>query len=332
MRIAVTGGTGFVGRNIARKIAGEGHEVVLIARGRDETDPSIRELPRTQFTPISLDDVDELTNAFARCDAIAHCAGINRELGRQTYDRVHVQGTRHVVEAARKAGVRKIALISFLRARPACGSAYHESKWAAEEIVRGSGLDYTVLKCGVIYGKGDHMLDHLSHAFHTFPIFALVGFKDRPIRPTAVEDVAAIVTTSLLSGALSRRTVAVFGPEQLTLREAVSRVARVVNRRPWFFPMPEWFHYVLGWCAERIMTVPLVSIAQVRILTEGLAEPNPPCDRLPAELAPAISFNDKQIRMGLPRAGSFTWRDLRCCRGHRTEGSSHRHAVFFELP
>src|SRR5690242_9322763 len=107
--------------------------------------------------------------------------------------------------------------MSFLRARPDCGSPYHESKWAAEQIVRHSGLDYTVLKCGVIYGRGDHMLDHLSHAFHTFPLFAFVGFRDKPIRPTAVEDVARIIVAAAVDGQLARQTVPVFGPETLTL-------------------------------------------------------------------------------------------------------------------
>src|SRR5205823_15054318 len=136
---------------------------------------------------------------------------------------------------------------SFLRARPDCGSPYHESKWAAEEIVRDSGLDYTVLKCGVIYGQGDHMLNHLGHAFFTFPLFAFVGFKDKPIRPNTVEDVARIVKASVQEHALSRQTVPVLGPQEMTLREAVCRVARAVGRRPLMFPMPVWFNYVLGW-------------------------------------------------------------------------------------
>lgn len=332
MRIAITGGSGFVGRHIARALAGEGHEVVLIARGRDQTDPTIRQIPGARFFSIDLDDVGKLARAFAGCDAVAHCAGINRQLGAQTYRRVHVEGTRNVVQAARQAGARKIVLISFLRARPQCGSAYHESKWAAEEIVRDSGLDYTVFKCGVIYGKGDHMLDHLSRAFHTFPLFAFVGFEDKAIRPNAVEDVTRIVKASVVDGALSRRTVAVVGPEQLTLREAVRRVARVVGRRPLMFPMPLWFHYVLGWCVERIMNVPLVSVAQVRMLAEGLAEPCPPCDVLAAELAPSIRFSDDQIRKGLPPAGSFGLRDIRCCRPAAVTRPSHSRRVFFELP
>ena len=333
MKIAITGGTGFVGRNIARLLTGEGHDVALVARGQDRTDPGIHRLPRMRFLPMALDNPAELAQAFAGCEAVVHCAGINREQGEQTYRRVHVEGTRNVIEAARQAGARKVVLISFLRARPNCGSAYHESKWAAEELVRRSGLDYTVLKCGVIYGQGDHMLNHLSHAFYMFPLFAFVGFRDKAIRPNAVEDVARIVTAAVLEGALSRKTVAVLGPEQLTLREAVRRVARVVGRRPVMFPVPVWFHYLLGWCVERIMNVPLVSTAQVRMLAEGLAEPNPPCDPMPPELAPRTPFSEEHIRKGLPAPGPFIWRDFRCCLCRRP-ASEHAHPkrVFFELP
>jgi NADH dehydrogenase len=333
MKIAITGGTGFLGRNIARLLSDGGHEVILIARGLDNTAPEIRRLPRTRFIPAGLYNPEQLTEAFVGCDAVVHCAGINREFGSQTYQRVHVDGTRHVVEAARQAGLRKIIHISFLRARPGCGSGYHESKWAAEETVRNSGLDYTILKCGVIYGQGDHMLNHLSHAFHTFPVFAFVGFNDKPIRPNAVEDVARIVSAAVLDGTLSRKTVPVVGPEELTLREAVRRVARVAGRRPLMFPMPVWFHYLLGALVERLMNVPLVSLAQVRILSEGLAEPTPPFESLPPELAPTLRFTEEQIRKGLPAPGPFTCRDLRCCRP-QYDGAEHPHTkrVFFEMP
>jgi len=330
MKIAITGGTGFVGRNVARSLAGEGHEVVLVARGIDRTDPTIRQLARSKIVRIGLDDVDSLARAFAGAKVVVHCAGINRETGAQTYQRVHVEGTRHVVAAARRAGVDKVILLSFLRARPNCASGYHESKWAAEEIVRGSGLDYTVLKCGVIYGKGDHMLDHLSHGFYTFPIFAFVGFRDKPIRPNAVEDIARIIKAATLNGALSRRTVAVLGPEDLTLRQAVRRVARVVGKGPLMFPMPVWFHYILGWFVERLMTVPLVSTAQVQMLSEGLADPAPPRDMMPPDLAPSLLFSEERIRGGLPAPGSFTQRDLRCSK--RKDRGSHFDNVFFTMP
>ena len=332
MKVAITGGTGFVGRNIGRLLGQKGHDVTLIARGRDCSDPGIRNVPGIRFVAVDLAKLPELGRVLNGSDVVIHSAGINRELGLQTYERVHVESTRHLVESARQAGVRKLILISFLRARPNCGSGYHESKWAAEEIVRRSRLDYTILKCGVIYGRGDHMLDHLSHAFYTFPFFAFVGFRDQPIRPNAVEDVARIAAACAVDGVLPKRTVAVVGPEVLTLRQAVVRVAKVTGRMPLMFPLPVWFHYVLGWGVERVMRVPLVSRAQVRMLCEGLAEPAPPCELLPKELAPQIPFNEGQIRRGLPDPGPFTWRDLRCCLRRTSRKSNHSRHAFFEMP
>jgi NADH dehydrogenase len=313
MRIAITGGTGFVGRHLAGTLISCGHEVILIARGEDNRDRTILDLPSVRFFQSDLSDVSELARAFAACGAVAHCAGINREIGKQTYERVHIQGTRNVVEAARRAGVGKIALLSFLRARPGCGSGYHESKWAAEEIVRASGLDYTILKAGVIYGLGDHMLDHLSHALYTFPIFATVGFRDENVRPLAVDDLVKVLRASLIDGRLSRQTVAVMGPEEMPLSEAVRRVAKVVGKRPLFVPMPVWFHYALAYLLEAAMKIPLVSLAQVRILSEGIIDPLPACAALPDDLLPATRFTDDQIRGGLPRPAAFSRRDLRCC-------------------
>jgi uncharacterized protein YbjT (DUF2867 family) len=313
MRIAITGGTGFVGRHLASALVSSGHEVVLIARGLDNRESGVKDLPNTRFFASDLSNVADLARAFSACGAVAHCAGISRQIGKQTYQRVHVEGTRHVVEAARQSGVGKLALLSFLRARPACGSGYHESKWAAEEIVRNSRIDYTILKAGVIYGQGDHMLDHLSHALFTFPVFATVGFADKPVRPLAVNDLTQILKAVLVQGRLSAQTVAVMGPEEMPLSAAVRRVAKVLGKRPLYVPMPVWFHYALGLLLEATMKIPLVSLAQVRILSEGIVEPLPACSTLPDDLMPTTPFTDEQIRNGLPQPAAFSRKDLRCC-------------------
>ena len=312
MRIAITGGTGFVGGHLARRLADQGHEVVLISRRRDQRSEALERLPGVRHFPVGLHDEAELAEAFSGCDAVAHCAGINRAVGRQTFPRVHVEGTRNVIRAAERAGARKIALLSFLRARPNCRSGYHESKWEAEELVRSSGLDFTILKAGVIYGRGDHMLDHLSHAFHTFPVFGFVGLKDRRLRPMAVADVVRVLEAALVDGRLSRETVALMGPEELTLNQAVRRVARVVGRKPIFIRLPVWLHYLLARVWEGTMVTPMVSRAQVRILSEGLVECLPAAKSLPDNLVPRTRFTEEEIRRGLPAPGSFGKQDCRC--------------------
>lgn len=317
MRIAVTGGTGFVGRHLARALTKEGHEVVLISRGKDRRDETVRSLEHSRFIPIGLENEDRLAEAFADCEAVAHLAGINMERGAQTYCAVHVEGTRHVVDAARRAGVRRITFLSFLKARSDCGSPYHESKWAAEEILRGSGLDYTVLKAGVIYGRGDHMLDHLSHALYTFPVFGLVGMREKAVRPTAVEDLVRILKACLVENRLSRQTVSVLGPEEIMLGEAVRRVASVLGKRPLYVRLPVWTHRLMAQVLERAMKIPLVAKAQVRILSEGAADPLPGSTRLPKDLQPGLFFTSEQIQRGLPEPKAFGLGDCRWEAIHR---------------
>lgn len=312
MRIAITGGTGFIGMHLAQRLIADGHQVVLIGR-RERVEEGVSTSTQVSLMANDLSDPAALAGAFSGCDAVAHCAGINREIGEQTFRRVHVEGTKHVVQAAKQAGVKRIALMSFLRARPNCGSGYHESKWLAERIVRESGLDYTIIRAGVVYGLGDHMLDHLSHALHTFPYFALVGLREKQIQPLAIEDLVNVLRASLVYGRLARQTVAVVGPEQLYLSEAVKRVAEVLGKTPIYFPAPVWFHYLLAYVCELVMKVPLVARAQVRILSEGITEPALSCDSLPYDLKPTRKFTDDQIRSGLPEAAGFGVSDLRHC-------------------
>jgi len=313
MKIAITGGTGFVGSHFARRVLAEGHDVVLLSRTAQRQEGGPGDSGGVTRVSSDLSDVGVLAATFAGCDSIAHCAGINREIGKQTFPRIHVEGTQNVVEAAKRAGVRRIALMSFLRARPDCGSPYHESKWAAEQIVRNSGLAYTIVKAGMVYGRGDHMLDHLSHAFYTLPLLATVGFKQKEIRPLAVDDLIRVLYAALIEGRLTRKTVAITGAEELYLSDAARRVAEVLGRRILVFPAPIWFHYVLALLCERTMKIPLVARAQVRILSEGVVEPATECDPLPLDLLPVRRFTAEHIRSGLPEAGPFGWRDLRCC-------------------
>ncbi|WBU37599.1 NAD(P)H-binding protein [Homoserinibacter sp. YIM 151385] len=298
MKVAITGGTGFVGRSLAARLGSE--RAVVVSRR----------------TGVDVQDVDALAAAFAGCEAVAHCAGINREIGEQTYQRVHVDGTAAVIEAARRAGVRRIVMLSFLRARPGTGSGYHESKWEAEELVRASGLEHTILKSGMIYGPGDHMVDHVARAVRTWPFFATVGFRERDVRPVPVED-AVDVIVGALEGRIPDPTVAVMGAEQLPLGQAVRRIAHVAGRRPVYIPVPIWAIRVIAVLAESVMTVPLVARAQALMLAEGVSEAAPAAPEVPAALRPRGRFTEERIRAALPDRGAFGADDLRVVRWWR---------------
>lgn len=297
MRIAITGGTGFVGGHLADLLRREGHEVVLVGRRAG----------------IDVADAAALAGAFEGCEAVVHCAGINREIGGQTYHHVHVDGTAAMVAAARTAGLPRLVMLSFLRARADGPTTYHRSKWIAEELVRNSGLGWTVLKAGVIHGRGDHLLDHVSRAVQTVPIFGLVGMSPTLLRPVAVGDVVRVLAMAALGDPrLSNRTIAVLGPETITLEEAVRRIGQAVGRRPRFVRLPVIVHRALARLWEAAMRVPLLSRAQVEILAEGVVEPLPFVSELPEDFRPRTPFSEPVVRAGLPAPGGFGLADLRC--------------------
>jgi NADH dehydrogenase len=294
MRVAVTGGSGFVGRHLAERL--DPADTVIVSRR----------------TGVEIDDVEALTAAFAGCDAVAHCAGINREIGEQTFQRVHVEGTRAVIEAAQRAGVKRIVMLSFLRARPDTGSAYHETKWAAEELIRGSGLDHTILKSGMIYGPGDHMIDHVTKAVRTWPVFGTVGYTEKKVRPIPVQDAVGVLLAAL-DGRIPDPTVAVMGAEELELGAAVRRIAGVAGERPLYVPLPVWAIKALAQLTEWVMVTPLVAKAQARMLAEGVNEAAPFAPEPPAGIRPSSPFSEELIRAALP-VGRFGMQDLRLAR------------------
>jgi uncharacterized protein YbjT (DUF2867 family) len=138
-----------------------------------------------------------------------------------------------------------------------------------------------------------------------------VGIGPRRVRPLAVQDAVKVLRASLVDGGLSHKTVGLVGPSELTFDDAARRVAAVVKKERLFVRAPLAFHYLLAWLAERTMTVPLVSHAQVRILKEEVIEPVLAPDRVESGLVPSTAFDPDSIRAGLPELGPFHLDDLR---------------------
>ena len=300
MKIAITGGTGFIGRHVARDLGSRGHEVIAIARGqyRRNTQP----VEGATFVALDANDTDQLTQAFEGCDAIIHCAGTSVEDGKQTFYRLHVEGTRSAVTAAERAHVKKFVLVSYLSVRPNIKSQYHTTKWQGEEIVRASKLNFTILKAGLVYGQGDHLLNNLSNLFRKMPVFAAVGLREKSVRLVAVEDLVDVIRASLDENRFSRQTVAVLGPEEFPFSQAARRIARAMGKPSLIvLPFPVFFHRILAFVSEKFMPKPLITKSQVQMLADGISKPTLESVPLPDELKPKTLFTEEQIRKGLPK-------------------------------
>jgi uncharacterized protein YbjT (DUF2867 family) len=301
MKIAITGGTGFIGRHLARDLIERGHDVTILARGSYSR--NTQPIPGAKFVALDINETSKLREVFRGCQAVAHCAGTSVENAAQTFHNLHVEGTRSAVQAAEEAGVKKFVLLSYLNVRPTVPSAYHRTKWEGEQIVRASKLNFTILKAGLVYGQGDHLLNNLSNLFQKMPVFATVGMKEKTVRLVAVEDLVSVIRVCLLEeDRFARQTVAVTGPEEFPFSQAARRISKAMGK-PFLLvvPFPVVFQKTLAWFSERFMPKPLITKSQVQMLADGISTPTLESIPLPEELAPKTKFTEQQIRKGLPK-------------------------------
>ncbi|RMF73352.1 MAG: NAD-dependent epimerase/dehydratase family protein, partial [Alphaproteobacteria bacterium] len=146
MRVFVTGGTGFVGRELVNQLLAAEHEVICLARPGSEG--KLARHDRLRIQPGDAVSGDGLAQGMAGCDAVIHLIGIIRAFPARgiTFDKLHVQATERVVAACRKNGIRRYLHMSANGTRPDAVSPYHQTKWRAEERVRQSELDWTIFR------------------------------------------------------------------------------------------------------------------------------------------------------------------------------------------
>ena len=215
--VVVLGGSGFVGRYLVPQLAAAGHRITVVTRRREEARHLIL-LPTVEVVEGDPFDAAALATRARDAACVVNLVGILNESGRETFDRVHVEGARNVVDGCRRAGVARLLHMSAINADPAGPSRYLRSKGEAEAIVADSGLAWTIFRPSVLFGREDAFLNLFATLMRRLPIIALAA-SNAKFQPIHVADVARCFVHALGDDATIRERYNLCGPKVYTLAE-----------------------------------------------------------------------------------------------------------------
>ena len=283
-RILVTGASGFVGRAVVAELTRRGYEVFAGSRqGRGVG----------QGIGIRLDVTNEKSVRQAIRDvqpgAVIHLVGIIAEKGKQTFEKVHIEGTRHLVHALRDHDEGRLAAhegdemerprptrylhMSALGADVLSPSAYSWSKGEAEGLVRLSGLPWTIFRPSLIFGVGDEFFGRVLKGLVSAPVVPQIGDGQFPFRPVSVEDVALAFAGALEKPETVGQTYALTGPQEFTFRELLDLEQQALGKQKKVVPIPQKLMDLAVPVISKLPAAPITG-DQYAMLKAGNTAPN----------------------------------------------------------
>jgi uncharacterized protein YbjT (DUF2867 family) len=232
MKVFITGATGFVGQEILKRLHDARRSIRILARHPQSA--KVRDFASRFGAEIHAGDVLDpasLPAGLKDCEAVIHLVGIISEIGTNTFENVHTQGTKNIINAVQQAGVKRFVHMSALGTRANAVARYHRSKWAAEEIVRNSGLDFTIFRPSIIYGPHDGFVNLFANMSRFSPMLPIMGSGRSQLQPVPVADVATCFVRALDEPKSIGQTYDLCGGDVLSFEEVIDAILEVTGRK-----------------------------------------------------------------------------------------------------
>lgn len=256
-QITMVGGTGFVGTYVAEALVREGYHVKLLTRQRDHRKESLLVLPTADVVEVPKYSQEVLTKELAGSYAVIYLSGILNENNSGDFQKIHVQLPEMLMNACKENGINRYLHMSALGASEDAPSKYLTTKGQAETLVKASGLDYTIFRPSVIFGRGDNFITMFANLHKILPMIFLVSHKAK-FQPVYVEDVANAIVYSLDDKETYSKSYDLAGVKTYTLKQIVRLAGEATGN-----PKPIW-----GLCKlNSFIVASLMSLSPIKLIT-----------------------------------------------------------------
>lgn len=270
--VTIFGGSGFVGRHVAWRMAREGWRVRVAVRRPHEAGFVRPYGDVGQVEPVQANIRDEASTARAieGASAVVNCVGILFEDARQRFDAVQAEGAGRIARLSTAAGVQRLVHVSAIGADPDSPAAYGRTKAEGERAVLAAFPQATILRPSIVFGAGDSFFNRFAGMARFSPVIPVVGPNTR-FQPVWVDDVAAAATAAVLEAHPGIHELG--GPETASFAELMERMLKIIRRRRLVLPLPFWAAHMQAALLSALETVTmglfsnrLITRDQIRML------------------------------------------------------------------
>jgi uncharacterized protein YbjT (DUF2867 family) len=289
--VALAGGSGFVGRAIARRLVAAGGIKVRVLTRNPEKARAQLDLPGVDFVRADIAQPTSLTGVLQGADTIVDAIQFDgypvENPGRGlTFEKIDYGGAVVLIEATKRAGVQQFIYISGAAADESSAHPAFRAKGRAERAIRESGLAYTIFRPSLVYGPEDKVVNGLARALRFAPVFGVPGTGRQKVQPVLVDDLAACVMLAV-SGRGRNGTYDIGGPDLMTFDEMMKIIMDASGHRRPLFHIPEGLMRGVGGLLEKLPK-PLLSRDAVTFVTaDNACDIKPLVDEFAINLTPA---------------------------------------------
>lgn len=235
---AVTGAFGYSGRYIAQRLIDKGEDVFTLTNAAKDRDPFGG---KVRAFPFHFDNIDQLSQSLVGVDVLYNTYWVRFNHKNFTHHEA-VHNTKVLFEAAKEAGVRRVVHVSITNPSLDSPFEYFRGKAELEEALKGSGMDYSILRPTVIFGKEDILINNIAWTLRHLPVFGLFGDGKYRIQPIYVGDMADLAVREGIS--TKNAVIDAIGPETFTYRELVQQIGEIIGVKKPIVGMPPFIGYI----------------------------------------------------------------------------------------
>lgn len=225
MKTAVTGAFSYSGKYITKRLLERGEEVITLTNHPNRPDPFNG---KVKAFPLDFANTEELTNNLRGVDVLVNTYWIRFDKGGNTQPKA-VENTKVLVNAAAKAGVKRIVHISITNPSANSHLPYFWGKAANEKFVIDSGMSYAILRPTVLFGKEDILINNIAWLLRKLPVFGLPGNGSYKLSPVYVDDLAELVVEAVYKK--ENYIWDVVGPDEFTFKEMVDVIGKTIKKK-----------------------------------------------------------------------------------------------------